>query len=111
MSFQIPATPSFTRSSWSPPHQRRVADRAKSGKTLGLGSFSACDGQTGASKRVPSAPFTKCPPASPSSVTRLPGTFAGCGSTMTTVRKPSAASSPIIRPGSGKRSRSQVKGR
>ncbi len=58
MSFQIPATPAFAKSAYSPPHQARVATLVKSGKTLGVpGGFdqsgespsSAFDGHTGAS--------------------------------------------------------------
>ena len=57
MSFQIPATPAFTKSAYSPPHHARAAGLLKSGKTLGVpGGFdqsgvspsSAFDGHTGA---------------------------------------------------------------
>lgn len=49
MSFQMPAIPASVKNLKSPPHHSRAAGLLKSGKTLGPGSVSACEGQTGPS--------------------------------------------------------------
>ncbi len=65
MSFQIPATPMSVNILKRPPHHSRAFGLLKSGKTLGPGSFSACDGQTGPSYTEPSGFVTKTEPARP----------------------------------------------
>ncbi len=60
MSFQKPATPSFTKSLYSVPHHARVLAWVKSGKTAG-------PGHTGPTYTEPSGFLTNSSPAVPES--------------------------------------------